>query len=185
MRSTHPLSGTRIRRLADAIVGNAALFSRDKPSPAREMELLKSIAADLATVATLLDDPDVRAATRLIGLSSSVAGFAATKERVPARQAFDGAYKGHWTDAKGTALEVRMMLQRQQQTVLGKYEFGLGSAELEGIVTGDQLDFAWRWGSDYFGRGRLRAAADGRLEGTWGYTQRSEGGGSLSVTRHP
>jgi len=185
VRSTHPLSGTRIRRLADAILGNAALFSRDKPSPAREMELMKSIAADLATVATLLDDPDVRAASRLIGLSSSVASFAATKEREPARQAFDGAYKGHWTDAKGMSLEIQMMLQRQQQTVRGKYQFGLGAAELEGIVTGDQLDFAWRWGSDYFGRGRLRATADGRLEGTWGYTQRVEGGGSLSVTRHP
>lgn len=184
-RSTHPLSGARIRRLADAIAANAALFSRDKPSPAREMELVKNISADLVTVATLLDDPDVRAANRLIGLSSSVASFAVTKERAPARQAFDGAYKGRWTDAKGTSLEIRMTLQRQQQIVRGKYEFGLGSAELEGIVTGDQLDFAWRWGSDYFGRGRLRVTTGGGLEGTWGYTHSFEGGGSLSVTSNP
>ena len=58
----------------------------------------------------------------------------------------------------------------------GQYDFGMGVAELEGIVAGDQLDYAWRWGNDYFGRGRLKSAADGRLQGTWGYGRRFEGG---------
>lgn len=187
-RSTHPLSGARIRRLADAIADNGALFARDKPSPARELELVKGIATDLVKVATLLDDPDVRAATRQVGMSSSVADFAAAsasqKGRAPAGQAFDGSYSGRWTDMKGTVLDIRMTLQRQEQTVRGRYEFGLGSVELEGTVEGGQLDYAWRWGSEYFGRGRLRTTADGRLEGTWGYTQRFEGGGSLSAMRN-
>lgn len=186
-RSTHPLSGARIQRLAGAITDNGAVFARDKPSPARELELVKGIAADLLKVATLLDDPDVRAATRQVGMSSAVSDFAGASSpgqgrAAPARQAFDGNYTGRWTDMKGTALDIRMTLQRQQQTVRGKYEFGLGSVELEGTVEGDQLNYAWRWGSEYFGRGRLRATANGQLEGTWGYTQRFEGGGTLAAT---
>ena len=74
-----------------------------------------------------------------------------------------------------------MTLNRQEQTVRGRYEFGMGVAELEGTVTGDQLDYAWRWGNDYFGRGRIRSAADGRLQGTWGYGQRNEGAGTLTA----
>jgi hypothetical protein len=98
-------------------------------------------------------------------------------------QAFDGNYVGKWTDAKGTSLDFRMTLQREGSTVRGNYEFGMGTAELEGTVEGDQLDYAWRWGKDYFGRGKLRSLANGELQGTWGYTRRFEGGGTLSATR--
>ena len=99
----------------------------------------------------------------------------------PARQAFDGNYAGEWIDAKGSVLSVRITLQRTGQTVRGKYEFGLGAADLQGIVEGDQFDYSWNWGNDYSGRGRLKKLADGQLRGTWGYAQRFEGGGLLSV----
>jgi hypothetical protein len=79
------------------------------------------------------------------------------------------------------ALDFRMSLRRQGQIVRGTYEFGLGNAELEGTVAGNQLDYAWRWGADYFGRGRLVAAANGELSGTWGYTQRFEGAGTIKA----
>jgi hypothetical protein len=185
-RSTHPLSGERITRLSRAVLDNGAVFVRDKPSPSRERQLIESIAAELQKVATLLDDPDVRAAARQVGMSSRIADFAAATppgqgRRSIARQAFDGGYEGKWTDAKGTSLDIRMTLQRQGQTVRGTYEFGMGTVELEGTIDGDQLSYAWRWGSEYFGRGKLRSAADGRLEGTWGYTQRHEGGGTLTA----
>ena len=78
-------------------------------------------------------------------------------------------------------LSVGMTLRREGQTVHGKYEFGIGSADLEGTITGDQLDYAWRWGNDYFGRGRIKSAADGKLHGTWGYGQRYDGAGTLTA----
>jgi hypothetical protein len=180
------LSGERINRLVAALRGNAALFARDKPSPRQEQQLVESIAQDLGTVAKLLDDPDIRASMRQVGLSSTVAGFAAAARPGGARsgasrQPFDGDYAGQWIDAKGTALDFRMTLRRQGSTVRGNYEFGMGAAELEGTVAGDQLDYAWRWGTDYFGRGKMRSLANGELQGTWGYTKRSEGGGTLSA----
>jgi hypothetical protein len=167
---------------------NAAVFVRDKPDPARERQLVEGIAAELQKVAKLVDDPDVRLSARQVGLSSKVSDFAGATvpdhgRRTAATQAFDGSYSGTWTDAKGTALDIQMTLRRQGQTVRGRYEFGLGSVELEGMVDGDHFDFAWRWGSEYFGRGRLRSAAGGQLQGTWGYTRRFEGGGTIAATR--
>lgn len=184
-RSTHPMSGQRIERLTAALRSNARLFAADKPSPQREMQLIESVALGLGQVAQLLDDPDIRESMRRIGQSSSVADFAAAAApgtvAPQARQAFDGDYVGQWIDSKGVAIDFRMSLRRQGQTVHGKYEFGVGTADLEGTVSGDQLDYAWRWGNDYFGRGRLKSGADGRLQGTWGYTQRNEGGGTLTA----
>ncbi len=75
-----------------------------------------------------------------------------------------------------------MVLTREGQIVRGTYDFGLGTVELDGTVDGDHLNYAWRWGSEYFGRGRLVNGAGGELEGTWGYTQRSDGGGTLTAT---
>jgi len=191
-RSTHPLTGERVNRLAATLRGNAALFVRDKPSPQHERQLIEGIARELEVLARLLDDPDIRESTRLIGQSSKVADFsgASASVAVPGvptpgtvHQAFDGNYVGKWTDAKGTSLDFRMTLQREGSTVRGNYEFGMGTAELEGTVEADQLDYAWRWGKDYFGRGKLRSLANGELQGTWGYTRRFEGGGTLSATR--
>jgi hypothetical protein len=185
-RSTHPLSGERITRLVAALRENAPLFARDKPSPQQERQLVESIAQELGKVAKLVDDPDIRAAMRLAGQSSKVADFAANRSGATrpsaVRQAFDGNYVGQWTDAKGVSLDFRMSLQRQGATVRGTYEFGMGTAELEGTVGGEQLDYAWRWGTEYFGRGKMNSLANGALQGTWGYTRRSEGGGTLSAT---
>ncbi|HEY4168609.1 MAG TPA: M48 family metalloprotease [Reyranella sp.] len=181
-RSTHPMSGARIERLAAALRDNGPLFVQDKPSPQRELLLLESVVQGLLQVAKLLDDPDIREAMRRTGQSSNIAQFGAAgapAAATPSRQAFDGTYAGQWSDTQGTKLDIRMTLNRQEQTVRGQYEFGMGVAELEGTVTGDRLDYAWRWGNDYFGRGQLKSAADGRLQGTWGYSQRNEGAGTL------
>ena len=183
-RSTHPMSGTRIERLAAALRANGPLFVQDKPSPQHELMLLESVIQGLGQVAKLLDDPDIREAMRLTGQSSTVAQFSGASAPAvvapPSRQAFDGNYVGQWGDAK-TQLDFRMTLEREAQTVRGRYDFGMGVAELEGIVTGDQLDYAWRWGNDYFGRGRIKSAADGKLHGTWGYGQRNDGAGTLTA----
>jgi Peptidase family M48 len=185
--STHPLSGERVARLASAITEQASVFVRDKPDPTRERQLVEGIAAELQKVAALVDDPDVRHATRQVGMSFSVTDFAAASSPGRGRltlekQTFEGSYSGQWVDASGTALDINMVLKRQGEIVRGKYEFGLGSVELEGIVDGDQFNYAWRWGNDHFGRGSLRSTTGGRLQGTWGYTQRSEGGGTVVAT---
>ena len=186
-RSTHPLSGERINRLAAALRDNVSSFARNAPSPQQERQAVESIAQDLTKFAKLLDDPDVRESMRQAGLASKVADFAAATRPGSARpsanrQPFDGDYVGQWTDGKGVSLDFRMSLRRQGTTVRGNYEFGMGTAELEGTIADDQLDYAWRWGTEYFGRGKMKSLANGSLQGTWGYTRRSEGGGTLSAT---
>lgn len=186
-RSTHPLSGERIDRLVASLRNNASLFARNKPSPQQERQIIESITQELGKVAKLVDDPDIRESMRLVGLASKVSDFAALARPGGARpatnrQPFDGSYVGQWTDAKGVSLDFRMNLRRQGTTVRGNYEFGMGMAELEGTIADDQLDYAWRWGTEYFGRGKMRSLASGELQGTWGYTRRSEGGGTLSAT---
>ena len=186
-RSTHPLSGERINRLVAAIRGNASSFARNTPSPQQERQDVEAIAQKLGEFARFLDDPDIRQSRRLVALSSKVADFAVEARPSGARpdvnrQAFDGDYVGQWTDAKAVSLDFRMSLRRQGPTVRGNYEFGMGVAELEGTIAADQLDYAWRWGTDYFGRGKMKSLANGELQGTWGYTRRSEGGGTLSAT---
>ena len=181
-RSTHPLSGERINRLVAALRDNASVFARNAPSPQQERQAVETIAQELGKFAKLLDDPDIRETMRLAGLSSKVADFAAAARPATNRQPFHGNYAGQWTDAKGVSLDFRMSLRRQGTTVRGNYEFGMGAAELEGTIADDQLDYAWRWGSDYFGRGKMKSLANGELQGTWGYTRRSEGGGTLSAT---
>lgn len=186
-RSTHPLSGERINRLVAALRNNASLFARNKPSPQQERQLVESITQELGKVAKLVDDPDIRESMRLAGLASRVSDFTALARpgggrAATNRQPFDGNYVGQWTDAKGVSLDFRMSLRRQGTTVRGTYEFGMGAAELEGTIADDLLDYAWRWGTEYFGRGKMRSLAGGELQGTWGYTRRSEGGGTLSAT---
>jgi hypothetical protein len=186
-RSTHPLSGERINRLVAALRNNASVFARNAPSPQQERQAVETIAQELAKFAKLLDDPDIRESMRLAGQSSKVADFAAAARPGGARpgasrQAFDGDYVGQWTDSKGVSLDFRMNLRRQGTTVRGNYEFGMGTAELEGTIADDQLDYAWRWGTEYFGRGKMKSLVNGALQGTWGYTRRSEGGGTLSAT---
>jgi hypothetical protein len=186
-RSTHPKTGESIYRLVASLRDNAGLFARDKPSPQQERQLVETIATDLGRVASLFDDPDIRASMMLVGKSSKVGDFASSAARSTAsqpagtRQLFHGDFVGQWTDAKGVSLDFRMTLNRQGTTVRGIYDFGMGKAELEGAITGDRLDYAWRWGTDYFGRGIMTSRADGALSGTWGYTRRNEGGGTLDA----
>jgi len=129
--------------VARAIVDNAAVFARDKPDPARERQLIGAVAGKLQEVSALIDDPDVREAMRRVGQSSSVASFATSASPAPgqtvARQAFDGSYSGQWADAKGTVLEIGMVLTREGQIVRGTYDFGLGTVELGHLFSGITL----------------------------------------------
>ncbi len=86
------------------------------------------------------------------------------------------------TDAKGVALDFRMRLRRQG--IDGARHLRVRQWEppsWKARVAADQLDYAWRWGTEYFGRGKMNSLANGALQGTWGYPP-LEGGGTLSAT---
>ena len=88
-----------------------------------------------------------------------------------------------------------MVLTRKGEAVEGSYTLftviggtrlthGSSSITLTGKVSQGALQYEWRWGNDYFGRGELRASADGEaLSGTWGYNKAPDGAGTWQLRR--
>src|SRR5262249_53918417 len=100
------------------------------------------------------------------------------------------SFTGKWIDAKGTDLDVKMVLVRDGDNVTGTYTLftvdgagrrqshGSSALTMTGTVREGSLDYEWKWGTDYFGRGRLRAEDGGRVRpGPGGYPRPGEGAG--------
>ncbi|MEB4591932.1 M48 family metalloprotease [Candidatus Thiothrix sp. Deng01] len=191
---THPLNPERIKAIAESIKQNAGRFAAGSAQPKQALSALETASSELTTVSQLLGDQGVQASLRKIGLSTHVdmlqprrLGELATLpgETSAAAAIFSGIFTGQWIDAKAVGLDTKMVLTRNGDTVTGTYTVGLGSATLEGKVHGDDLEYTWRWGEDYFGQGKLTSQHQGKtLTGTWGYTKASTGGGTWRLTQH-
>jgi len=198
---THPLSSQRIEAIAAHMERNAQRFAA-RPGGALRAAL---VAKELRTVAQILADEGTQQALRRIGLSATLDLLrprrAGELPRLPGEgQArgglFSGTFTGKWLDARGTDLDVRMVLVREGDAVTGTYTLftvdgagrrhthGSSALVMTGTVREGTLEYEWRWGTDHFGRGRLRAQDAGRvLTGTWGYTRAPEGAGTWQLLR--
>ena len=195
---THPLSPQRIEAIAGTLKDDAQRFAGVKAAKA------VVVAGELRSVAKILNDESVQESLRRIGLSTTVETLRPRKpgelpkligEGDAEAGVFSGSFVGKWLNAKGTDLDVKMVLRRNGDSVKGTYTIftmvdgkqinhGSGPITLSGTAREDNLEYDWRWGTDYFGRGRLRSATDGEtLSGTWGYTKATEGGGTWQLTR--
>ena len=194
-RSTHPVTAGRIRAIARALEKSSEDYSRTGANPARKSLEIRNVATQLDVIAVNLEDKGVQELLRQKGLSaqpellgprrpgeiSSMAAGESTDSHV----LFTGAYQGDWIDAKGTSLPGELILKRQGENVTGTYSFGVGTVTLKGVIDGEQLYYNWKWGTDYFGKGVLRAAtpAGEELSGTWGYTKADKGAGTWKLRR--
>lgn len=152
----------------------------------------------------ILGDEGVQNALRRIGLSATMETLQPRRpgelprlfsENATPAGVFRGAFVGKWFDAKGTDLDVKMVLTLKGNTVEGSYTLGTvddkgqyhthgsGVIMMAGMVREGVLEYEWRWGEDYFGKGKLYPEPDGRLVGTWGYTRKATGGGTWLLTR--
>lgn len=157
----------KVNAIADLLVNDAA------PDGSVVAALESPVIQDLWRQKGLkgrLEDLRPRATTELASLGA--------EPRQDGSQLFDGSYQGKWVNQKGTDFDVRMDLQRNGETVVGRWTFGPNRVTVEGIVSDGRLYFDWKWGEDYFGEGelyrtavspalgatprRLRAAAPGR-----------------------
>ena len=198
---THPLSSQRIEAIAGHIEKNAERFA-GRPGGAMRAAF---VARELRQVARVLGDEGAQEALRRIGLSATPEMLRprppgelprlAGEGQAPAGL-FSGTFTGKWLDAKGTDLDVKMVLVREGDSVTGSYTLftvdsagrrhthGSSALTLAGKVREGVLEYEWKWGSDYFGRGRLIAREGGRaLTGTWGYTRAAEGAGTWQLRR--
>ncbi|HXH12601.1 MAG TPA: hypothetical protein VNP04_22885 [Alphaproteobacteria bacterium] len=176
-RDTHPLSGARVRALADHL---------DNPRLAKQ----------LRDLGQLIDDPEIRAGLVATGKAGDLTALAPRRPgELPRRQVgarpssqevlFDGEYHGQFVqflDPRPMAIE--FVLQRQGDGVTGSYSFGLGIGAIDGKVVGNKLHFRWEWANNE-GRGILEGRDDGSVAGTWGYHRAESGAGTWSGQRHP
>lgn len=173
---THPLSGQRVRRLADHLDD-------------------ESLAESFRAFAALLDDPDIRSGFAATGKAGDWTALAPRRRgellrRAGAAQAasrqglFNGYYRGELVQfLDPTPFPVEVMLERRDRQVHGTYSFGLGLGTLKGEIDGNRLYFDWAWANNE-GRGVFEVQGDG-FAGTWGYGIRSSGAGTWSGRRMP
>jgi hypothetical protein len=190
-QATHPVTAARLRAIASGLTDQAESFSRTGTATA----IITSIASDIEVIANNLDDAGVQNLFRKKGLTAKPEQLAPRKpgEHISTAQqephetgaAFSGIYTGQWIDAKGTALDVDMTLNRTGNQVTGSYSFGAGDVSLSAAtLVGDQLHYNWTWGTEHFGKGVLNVDPTGqRLSGTWGYTDSETGGGRWELHR--
>ena len=175
---THPLSGARLRALARHI---------DDPE----------IGRGLAKIGELLDDPEIRTGFAATGKAGNLAALAPRrpgelpKTIVSAGTtgnagAFNGRYAGQSTQkGEPRPFPIQLALERRGDSVSGQYTFGLGVGSIQGMVTGDTLDFDWEWAGNK-GRGRFTARDAGNaFAGTWGYRDSAENAGTWQARRAP
>lgn len=204
---THPLNPPRIAAIAGNIKQNAARFAAGSTNRKQTLAALTTVSDELGnmscppplstkerhTVSCLLGDEGVQAALRKIGLSTRVDMLQPRRvgelAKLPGEDSavaaiFSGIFVGEWIDEKAVGLNTKMVLTRNGDTVTGTYTVGLGAVTLEGKVQGNDLEYTWRWGDDYFGQGKLSSQQQGKtLTGTWGYTKATTGGGTWQLTQ--
>jgi hypothetical protein len=169
---THPLSGSRVRALANQL---------SDPDIAKMMEKLGE----------LMDDPDVRASHVLVAKSTHESTLvprrghlqnyvSAQSQTGTFGQAFNGTYVGKLVQDinPNEPMPIQFVLERNGDRVIGTYSIGLGVGIIEdGTVSGHMLNFTWRWGGTY-GYGVIGLTRDGRgFAGTYGFREASSGGG--------
>ncbi|QRN95725.1 hypothetical protein JRI60_42860 [Archangium violaceum] len=174
-KATHPLTGERVRALADAV---------EDPD-------LKKLFQDLGS---LLDDRDIRTGFVSSGQTGDLAALAPRHPgELPRLQhsstpsthsvTFDGVYRGELTQSPDPApVPMEMVLERTGSEVRGRYNFGLGIGTIEGTVDGDSLSFQWQWGINQ-GEGVLKSQGKDALTGTWGYQLNKTGAGTWTGHR--
>ena len=201
---THPLSPQRIELIADSIERNRERFSGGAVRSQATVVAAVRIAGELRKVAHILGDEGLQEALRRIGLSARLETLGPRRpgelpklagEGAPSAGVFGGTFIGKWIDAKGTDLDAKMVLTRSSDKVEGSYtlftvidgrrhNYGSSIITVRGTIRQGALEYEWRWGTDYFGRGQLRAVEDGQtLSGTWGYNKATDGAGTWQLRR--
>ncbi len=179
--------------IATLLHENAADFVRSSVN-AGDVNRVEFISGELTKIAHLIEDPGLQMLIRQKGQSADprllgprhpgeLPRDASSVVSGPARR-FDGNYSGRWLDAKGTDLAGKLILNRKGDHVTGTFSFGVGQLRLDGDVIDGALQYSWRWGTDYFGRGVINANESGdELTGTWGYTKRDSQAGTWELRR--
>jgi hypothetical protein len=92
---------------------------------------------------------------------------------------FSGVFKGSIVDSDQKRANIQLKLVRNGDSVQGSYLRAGICGTVTGRVSGEQLEFYWKW-ADSAGSGSASQLA-GKLSGTSGFGTRVEGGGSFEL----
>ncbi|MFZ2171853.1 MAG: hypothetical protein WAW61_19710 [Methylococcaceae bacterium] len=174
--TTHPLSGARVRALADHI---------------KDPELAQAF-RDLGTCTnqtndTCIDDPDIRDGFAITAEAQNEFGLAPRRSgELPSHELssksgthgtqsiFEGRFVGESGLIGGSKYQTQVDFQRHGNKVKGDYSFGIGIGWITGEVTGNTLAYQWTWAGNS-GFGTLVTSDDGEtFSGKWGYINSKE-----------
>lgn len=172
LRQTHPLTTERLRQVAIDMESNAKSYARDH-NP-ETLAAFDNLSRMLRKLAALKSDPDMQRFGAQRGKAiepqdlaprrhNELIGIPAAKQSKPGP--FNGKLVG--TLSFGTmSVDFEVVLQNQSDHVTGIFATQTEIGHLDGIVTGNALQFAWRSGEQR-GAGVLRLQG-GAYEGTAG-----------------
>jgi hypothetical protein len=187
--STHPMTAERMTALADDLMRAPEEFASSEADVAAGVALVEFAATQIRGIGDILADPEIQRSIAAKALATDLTSLrrwqAAAGAPAGAVAAFDGSYAGsyrhHIGGGETESLDAIMELQRQGNTVVGRFWFGLGEGTINGVVREDRMTYEWVWGNA-FGRGVLEHDPDsGRVTGAWGYDQSLDNGGFWDV----
>ena len=188
---THPLSPDRLRAAANNLSTSSQAYSKAFGAAGKLAALNTSV--QIMQLALLLGDPGIQDIGARAGRTAIPEDFAPRRQgrllawpcgAAPPNRAmpFEGVFNGQATSG-GVDLNVTATLKQDGSHVAGRYSFGAGYAALEGIVSGDRLDFVWSL-DGRSGRGTLTGGPAG-YEGAWGEGQSAGNAGKITLQAEP
>ena len=195
--STHPVSSDRLKVIANELILDPESFVGAEPDFYKSAQLTKGIGLEAKKIAEIIEAPEMQ--TFLTGHALAI-DLSSLYPRRPGENAiteseyseavfsdlpFSGMYKGeHERQLKNgekEALASTAVFYRKGNRVNGRFSFGVGVAELQGLIENDALHYNWTWGKTS-GRGILKAKGSS-FSGTWGYDDQTIGGGTWTGAR--
>lgn len=195
--ATHPTSASRITRMANYLEKNARAFGNDPATgkfDPKNVQTALGIAQGFRSLGLKLADPDLHAGIRVAAENATVQSLQPRKISIekPAPPTQPGrAFVGEYTGAyirfmpgnQSERLDVQVSLYLQGGKIRGNFNFRLGYGTItQGLIEGKKLSFRWNWGR-YQGYGRLEDKGSGKLKGTWGYSNDSDGAGEWDLRK--
>ncbi|WP_210397292.1 phage exclusion protein Lit family protein [Motiliproteus sediminis] len=184
-RATHPLTAARIRAIAADLMADPEAFSVEEADRERGAANVRFIGQQLNQIADILGDTGVQRAIAARAKAPARLSYQPGNRPVAADGDFGGLFRGQFIHylpgGEQESLALTVELQQRGKLVRGRFDFGLGSGEIEGRVIDRELVFQWVWAEAY-GQGRL-VASDAGLTGLLGYEERDRGAGEWHLQR--
>jgi hypothetical protein len=191
---THPLTADRMESLATAMEKAAPDFARTQNDPVQGLVLARSIANEITKVAQNLKDERIHMAYRAQSAGTKVEMLAPRRsvafsvDGVPDERFPDVPFNGVYDCEIRTAginvpLNLRIVLRRKGDKVIGAYSYSGVTGTVKGNVTRTTLEFEWIE-ADARGSGSFESAKDGKsFIGGWGSGASKDSGGTWSAKR--